>query len=79
LFEHIGRTKLEGVKVMQKLFSYLFLAACKIALTIAVMIKGWGLHPQSWWWIIGGGVFGVTFLHMITDAIEKEGKNANRK
>ena len=25
--------------------------------SIAVMIYGWGLEPQSWWWIIGGGIF----------------------
>ena len=24
---------------------------------ILIMIYGWGLEPQSWWWIIGGGVF----------------------
>jgi len=28
-----------------------------IALSVLVMIKGWGLEPKSWWWIIGVGVF----------------------
>jgi hypothetical protein len=28
---------------------------------ILVMIHGWGLEPQSWGWIIGGGAAG-TFL-----------------
>jgi len=29
-----------------------------VLLGIGVMMFGWGLEPQSWWWIIGGGVAG---------------------
>lgn len=32
-----------------------FLALVLIcALSIAIMIYGWGLTPENWWWIIGG-------------------------
>ena len=47
-----------------------FLVACfgiflVVGLSILVMIKGWGLEPKSWWWIIGVGVFGSIFAHAI--------------
>lgn len=32
-----------------------------IALSIGIMIKGWGVSPQSYGWIIGGGL-SVSFL-----------------
>jgi hypothetical protein len=28
------------------------------ALGVLTMIYGWGLHPQSWAWIIGGAIAG---------------------
>ena len=27
-----------------------------IGLGVLIMINGWGLEPQSWGWIIGGGI-----------------------
>ncbi len=37
-----------------------------ILVTIIVMIKGWGLEPKSWFWIVGfyliGQIFAVSFL-----------------
>ena len=42
-----------------------------IILTIGVMIFGWGLEPRSWWWIIGGGVFGKLLI-CILEQIGKE-------
>jgi len=39
-----------------------------LALTIAVMIFGWGLEPKSWWWILGGGV-GIRILVLIMEKI----------
>ena len=59
---------------MQKLFSYMFMACLVVALQIAVFIYGWGLRPQSWWWIIGGGIFGTTALRSLFDKLEKEAK-----
>lgn len=38
------------------------------ALNIAVMIKGWGLEAQSWWWIIGIGVFAQLLVQIIIAA-----------
>lgn len=35
---------------------------------IAVMIKGWGLKPVNWWWIIGVYVFG-TFIAAVLMAL----------
>ena len=32
--------------------------AIAIAMGILVMIHGWGLEPQSWGWILGGGISG---------------------
>lgn len=36
-----------------------------IFLSIIVMIKGWGLEPKSYFWIIGIGVFGQVFASYI--------------
>lgn len=33
-----------------------------LATSVAVMIYGWGLTPQSWWWIIGGAIAQFAFL-----------------
>jgi len=35
-------------------FAALILVLTALVVGIAVMICGWGLTPQSWWWIIGG-------------------------
>ncbi len=32
-----------------------------VGLSVLVMIHGWGLQPQSWWWIIGVG-FGFNVI-----------------
>jgi len=56
---------------MNKIIALLFTLGCTIALGIAVMIYGWGLHPRSWWWIIGGGIFGQVFLRIIGEIITK--------
>ena len=59
---------------MSKLLALIFIAALAVGLQILVMIYGWGVQPQSWWWIIGGGVFGVTALRKMIDVVEKEDK-----
>jgi di/tricarboxylate transporter len=44
----------------------LFVCMCTIFLTVAVgvavLIYGWGLSVQSWWWVIGGAVFQMAML-----------------
>jgi uncharacterized membrane protein len=58
---------------MQKFLSLVFVICLIVGLQILVMIFGWGVHPQSWWWIIGGGVFGATILRALSDALQKDG------
>lgn len=36
-----------------------------IGMTVLAMVKGWGLEPVSWHWIIGAGFFGVLFSKMV--------------
>jgi len=55
---------------MQKILSYLFVTSLSVLLQIGVMIYGWGVHPQSWWWIIGGGVVGTTCLYSLLRVLE---------
>jgi len=33
--------------------------------SLLVMIKGWGVHPQSWGWILGVGIFGQIAAYVI--------------
>jgi len=44
-----------------------------IGLQVLVMIYGWGLEPQSWWWIVGGGLVGMVFLNLVGKKVLKEG------
>ena len=64
---------------MQKFLALLFLVCCSVGLSVLVMIYGWGLHPRSWWWIIGAGVFGVTVINTayskMLDSEEKQRKS----
>ncbi len=50
-----------------------FLFLTSIALGVAIMVYGWGLEPQSWWWIIGGGIGGRILVELIL-AITKQEK-----
>ena len=48
-------------KLLMNLFSIPFL----VGMQILVMINGWGLEPQSWWWIIGVGVIGHMTIQLV--------------
>jgi hypothetical protein len=61
---------------MEKFLSLLFVICLSVALQILVMIFGWGLHPKSWWWIIGCGVIGVTFVKMLGDRLMNGDKSS---
>lgn len=36
------------------------------------MMKGWGLKPVSWWWVVLGGFIGPAFVRVYTFAFGKE-------
>lgn len=57
---------------MQKLLATLFLLCLSVGLQILVFTKGWGLHPGSWLWIIGGGFIGEAVLLGISVEILNE-------
>lgn len=42
-------------------------------LHVLTMAKGWGLEPKSWFWIIGAGVFGLSFVRLWVEKV-LEGK-----
>uniref|UniRef100_A0A6M3IS46 Uncharacterized protein n=1 Tax=viral metagenome TaxID=1070528 RepID=A0A6M3IS46_9ZZZZ len=50
---------------LRKLVIVIFGLCIAVGLSILVMIKGWGLEPKSWWWIIGVGIFGQIFAQLI--------------
>lgn len=66
------------MRMMQKILSQLFLMCVAVALQVAVMMLGWGLHPLSWWWIVGGGVFGYAALRVLADKIDREGAGSKK-
>jgi len=43
-----------------------------VATTILVLMKGWGLEPKSWGWIIGVSLFGHLFSQLIFEAAKKD-------
>ncbi len=57
---------------MTKFVAMLFMAILMTGSAILVMTCGWGMKPQSWWWIIGGGIFAETALSHIAWTIAKE-------
>jgi hypothetical protein len=37
---------------------------------IIVAIKGWGLEPQNWWYIIGVSFFGHLFVRVVENLVK---------
>ena len=56
---------------MAKVIAILTVIGAMTAMHIAVGIYGWGLTPQNWWWIIGGGIFGQAFVRAVGDRVLK--------
>ena len=46
------------MEAVRKLLLSFFGLCLSVVFSLLVMINGWGLEPQSYWWIIGVGVFG---------------------
>jgi hypothetical protein len=60
---------------LRGLLALLFVVALQVLLSIGIMTYGWGLTPRSWWWIVGGGVIGVTALRSLADKINSKDKS----
>lgn len=60
--------------MLNRFLAALLVISLTVGLSVLVTIKGWGLEPKSWEWIIGGGVFGHVFLRMIGDHVLRSGK-----
>lgn len=60
--------------MLAKLIANFTLIASGIGLSFLVLIYGWGLTPQSYWWIIGGGIFGHTVLYAMREVVNKKAK-----
>jgi len=56
---------------MNKLIASITVIAVMVTLNILTMIYGWGLKAESWWWIIGVGIFAQIFMKAIGDAVLK--------
>jgi hypothetical protein len=50
---------------VRKFICVFFGISVSVGLSILVMIKGWGIEPQSYWWIIGVGVGGQVLAQTI--------------
>ena len=46
------------MNAVRKLIVSIFGIVIATATSILVLIKGWGLEPKSWWWIIGVALLG---------------------
>lgn len=45
----------------------MFAVFVALSTSILVMIKGWGVKPQSWWWIIGVYLLGHIFTVFLVE------------
>lgn len=58
---------------MSKIAAGVFGLIVIAGIRILIMIHGWGLEPQSWGWIVGGGIVSALLAMILQKAIE-EGK-----
>lgn len=52
--------------MLAKMLAVLFVMTATVTLGVLTMIYGWGLTPESWWWIIGVGFGGQLVLSGLT-------------
>jgi len=43
-----------------------------VAISVGTMVYGYGCEVKSWWWIIGGGVFGRLIMEVIAAICKRE-------
>jgi uncharacterized membrane protein len=58
--------------VIATLIATLALIFGGMALGILTMIHGWGLEPQSWWWIVGVQGVGQIFIYTLLAALRQD-------
>ena len=56
----------------RKFFVALFALCVSVVTTVLVMIKGWGLEPKSWFWIIGVSLVGQIGVQMIVQLVKDD-------
>lgn len=54
-----------------KTVAVLALLGAAVGLEVAVMMFGWGVQPQSWWWILGGGLVGRAAVKLLSESVAK--------
>ena len=57
---------------LRKFLVGVFGLAVAVAVSVLVMLKGWGREPQSWWWIIGVSFFGHVFAQIIIEVAKND-------
>lgn len=57
-----------------KLIALLSVFGMTLLISVATMVYGYGVHPQSWGWIVGAGFFGNVFLHYVARKVIDDGK-----
>lgn len=60
------------MNVFNQILAMMFCLGLAVALSVCVMVYGWGVTPKSWYWIIGGGLFGQTLLQILIKAASGE-------
>lgn len=61
--------------MLNKFLAHCFVICVGVALSLLVMINGWGLQPKSWFWILGVGFVGQVIVVVFALAIaDKESK-----
>ncbi len=57
---------------IRKLLIAILGLAISVTITVLVMIKGWGLEPKSWFWIIGVSLVGQIGVQMIVQLVKDD-------
>jgi hypothetical protein len=55
------------MNAVRKVIVVLVGLALGIGTSVVVCIKGWGLEPKSWGWIIGAYLIGQMMAHMFVE------------
>lgn len=58
--------------MLTQLIALLAIFAAQVGMSLIAMIFGWGLWPKNWWVVIGVGVFGTLFAHLVASKVIKE-------